>query len=66
MKVTLRNRRTGEFFAGLGKWVSSAMQAHNFGYSDEAEDCCERLGLPDVNVFYIFKLPQNNGGAGAA
>ena len=60
MKVTLRNKRTGEFFAGMGAWVTSAMQAYNFGYSDAAEDCCERLGLPDVNVFYIFKIPQTN------
>ena len=66
MKVTLRNKRTGEFFAGLGEWVASAVQAYNFGYSDEAEDCCEKLGLPDVNVFYIFKLPRNSGGANAA
>ena len=58
MKVTLRNKKTGEFFAGLGTWVTSAMQAYNFGYSDAAEDCCEKLGLPDVNVFYIFKIPQ--------
>jgi hypothetical protein len=66
MKVTLRNKTTGEFFAGLGKWVSSAVQAYNFGYSDEAEECCEKLGLPDVNVFYIFKLPQSTSGTSAA
>ena len=59
MKVTLRNRKTGDYYGGAGSWVSSGSQAHNFGYSDAAEEVCEQLGLPDIHVFYIFNNPQN-------
>ena len=63
MKVTLRNRRTGEFLTSSGSWVASGLQAHNFGYSDAAEEACEQLGLPDIHVFYIFNNPQLNYGS---
>ena len=58
MKVTLRNIKTGEFFAGAGRWVSSPQQAQNFGYSDLAEDLRDQLGTPDINIFYIFNRSQ--------
>ena len=54
MKVTIRNRKTGEFFAGGERWVTSALLAHDFHYSDEAEECCEKLGLAGTAIFYIF------------
>jgi len=63
MKVTLRNRRTGEYYAEAGRWVSSGLQAHNFGFSDAAEEFCENLGLPDIHIFYIFNNPQQNRGS---
>jgi hypothetical protein len=62
MKVTLRNRKTGEFYNGAGKWVASGLQAHNFGYSDTAEEYCDKLALPDIYVFYIFNNPAMNYG----
>ena len=65
MKVTLRNRKTGEYFNSAGGWVASGLQAHNFGYSDAAEEACEKLGLPDIHVFYIFNSPDFNYGASA-
>jgi hypothetical protein len=58
MKVLLRNKRTGEFFAASGVWVHSAQQARDFGYSDIAEEFCERLGTSDVGVFYVFNRSQ--------
>ncbi|HWN97290.1 MAG TPA: hypothetical protein VNT99_19820 [Methylomirabilota bacterium] len=64
MKVTLRNRKTGEYFNGAGGWVASGLQAHNFVHSDTAEEFCEKLGLPDVHVFYIFNRPHLNCGSG--
>jgi hypothetical protein len=63
MKVTLRNRRTGEYYSGSGSWVASGLQAHNFRYSDAAEEVCEQLGLPDIDVFYIFNRSPMNSGA---
>jgi hypothetical protein len=63
MKVTLRNRRTGEYYNGAGSWVPSGLQAYNFGYSDAAEEVCEQLGMPDIHIFYIFNHPQMNHGA---
>ena len=66
MKVTLRNKTTGEYYSGSGSWVSSGLQAHNFGYSDAAEEACEQLGLPDIDVFYIFSSPQNNHGSASS
>ncbi len=66
MKVTLRNRRTGEYYSGSGGWVASGLQAHNFRYSDAAEEVCEQLGLPDIHVFYIFNSAQMSYGAGSS
>jgi hypothetical protein len=43
--------------------VASGSQAHNFGYSDAAEEACEKIGLPDIHIFYIFNHSQINGGA---
>jgi len=65
MKVTLRNRKTGDFYGGPGKWVASGLQAYNFGHSDAAEEACEALGLPDIHIFYIFNNPQMNQAAAA-
>ena len=63
MKVTLRNRRTGEYYNGAGSWVASGLQAHDFGYSDAAEEVCEKLGLPYIHIFYIFNHSQFNQGS---
>ena len=60
MKVTLRNRRTGEFLTAQGQWVASGLQAHDFGHTNFAREVCARLGLPDVDVFYIFDDPNRN------
>jgi hypothetical protein len=59
MIVTLRNRKTGEFLTPSGSWAPSGLQAQNFGYSDAAEEVCERLGSPDIHIFYIFNQPQS-------
>jgi hypothetical protein len=63
MKVTLRNRKTGYYYGGAGSWVALGSQAHNFGYSDAAEEACEKIGLPDIHIFYIFNHSQSTGGA---
>lgn len=63
MKVTLRNRETGEYLAASGGWVASGLQAYNFGHADAAEEMCEKLGLPHIHIFYIFSNPQLNYGA---
>lgn len=63
MKVTLRNQKTGEFFAA-GSWVRSPDQAQNFNFSDVAEECRDQIGSPHVDVFYIFRAENGVGLSG--
>jgi len=63
MKVTLRNRRTGEFLDPSGNWVSTALKARDFLEPDLAIQHCRSLKLPDVHVFYIFDDPRLDFGS---
>ena len=60
MKVTLRNRRTGQFLTENGMWVSSGLQAKDFGSTTAAQKHYAELELADVNIFNIFDDPRLN------
>jgi len=62
MKVTLRNKVTREFLGENGNWVTSGLQARNFGYTEHAISHCAELGVPNVHVYYIFNDPAMNFG----
>jgi hypothetical protein len=60
MKVTIRNRRTGQFLTEAGAWVSSGLQAKDFRDTAPAEQHTAQLALPDVDIYYIFDDPRLN------
>ena len=60
VKVTLRNRETGEFLNEGGSWVASGLQAHDFCEAALAEERRTQLGIPEVDIFYIFDDSQLN------
>jgi hypothetical protein len=66
MKVTLRNKSTREFLGEDGNWVSSGLQARNFGFTDQALSHCAELAQPNVHVYYIFDDPSFNFGSVAS
>jgi hypothetical protein len=60
MKVTLRNKATGEFLCAGGRWGNSGLQAFDFGAIETAQCYRRELGLREVDVFIIYDDPDRN------
>jgi hypothetical protein len=54
MKVFIKNRRTGLYFAGEGDWTANTDSAHNFNQSLTAIQYATENKLMDADLVYDF------------
>lgn len=61
MKIYIRDKRTGQFFAGDNRWVSEVADALEFRSSYEAVSEAAKYGLrSNLEALYCFPDPKDN------
>lgn len=54
MRILLRKRRTGSYFAGAGRWTEDCSEAHSFESGEQVIELAFRHQLSDVEAVYYF------------